>query len=398
MNIWGTLRDEERSVGELAKADYYEVLGVNKDASDSEIKSAFRKAAKQYHPDLHPGDKAAEAKFKEINEAYEVLSDSTKRAQYDQFGHAAFDPTAGGGAGGAYSGAGFGDFSDIFSSVFGGFGGFGGTSAHRNGPIAGNDLKYNLTITFEEAAFGARKEILIPREETCKTCGGTGAKPGTQPVKCTTCGGSGQVRVQQNTPFGSFATVRTCDTCGGTGKIINEPCTDCRGRGRVNKSNRIVVNIPAGIDNGQTLTLRGEGEAGFRGGPNGDLYVVISVRPHKLFTRKGYDLYLEMNIPVTVAALGGEIQVPTLTGTVKYTVPEGTQPGTTFRLREQGVTRLNASGKGDMLVRANVQIPKKLNEEQKELMRKLAESLGDRVADSKPVKRGIFEKMKDKRS
>lgn len=380
----------------MAKADYYEVLGVNKDATDSEIKSAFRKAAKQYHPDLHPGDKEAEAKFKEINEAYEVLSDSTKRAQYDQFGHAAFDPAAGG-AGGGYSGAGFGDFSDIFSSVFGGFGGFGGTT-HRNGPIPGDDLKYNLTITFEEAAFGARKEILIPREEVCKTCGGTGAKPGTQPAKCTACGGSGQVRVQQNTPFGSFATVRTCDACGGTGKIIKEPCAECRGKGRIHKSNRIVVNIPAGIDNGQTLTLRGEGEAGYRGGPNGDLYVVISVRPHKLFTRKGYDLYLDMNIPVTVAALGGEIQVPTLTGTVKYTVPEGTQPGTTFRLREQGVTRLNASGKGDMLVRANVQIPRKLNEEQRELMRKLAEALGDRVADSKPVKRGIFEKMKDKRS
>ena len=386
---------KERSIGEkLAKADYYEVLGVKKDASDSEIKSAFRKAAKQYHPDLHPGDKEAEAKFKEINEAYEVLSDNTKRAQYDQFGHAAFDPSA---AGGGYSGAGFSDFTDIFSSVFGGFGGFGGGGS-RNGPIAGNDLKYNLTITFEEAAFGVRKEILIPREEACSTCGGTGAKPGTQPTTCTTCGGSGQVRVQQNTPFGSFATVRTCDACGGTGKIIKEPCPDCRGRGRVNKTNRIVVNVPAGIDNGQTIPLRGEGEAGYRGGPNGDLYVVIGVRPHKLFTRKGFDLYVDMNIPVTVATLGGEIQVPTLTGSVKYMVPEGTQPGTTFRLREQGITWLHGSGKGDMFVRANVQVPKKLNEEQKELMRKLAESLGDKVAESKPVKRGIFEKKKDKRS
>ena len=380
----------------MAKADYYEVLGVGREASDSEIKSAFRKAAKQYHPDLHPGDKEAEAKFKEINEAYEVLSDSGKRAKYDQFGHAAFDPAAG--AGGGYGGAGFGDFSDIFSSVFGGFGGFGGGSAYRNGPVQGNDLRYNLTITFEEAAFGVRKEILIPREDSCKTCGGSGAKPGTQPTTCTTCGGSGQVRVQQNTPFGSFATVRTCDACGGTGKIIKEPCQDCRGKGRVSKTNRIAVNVPAGINDGQTLTLRGEGEAGHRGGPNGDLYVVITVKPHKLFTRKGFDLYLDMNIPMTVASLGGEIQVPTLSGTVKYSSPEGTQPGTTFRLREQGVQRLNASGKGDLLVRANVQIPKKLNDEQRELMQKLAESFGDKVSESKPVKRSLFEKMKDKRN
>ncbi|MBQ7112949.1 MAG: molecular chaperone DnaJ [Clostridia bacterium] len=380
----------------MAKADYYEVLGVGREASDSEIKSAFRKAAKQYHPDLHPGDKEAEAKFKEINEAYEVLSDSGKRAKYDQFGHAAFDPAAG--AGGGYGGAGFGDFSDIFSSVFGGFGGFGGGSAYRNGPVQGNDLRYNLTITFEEAAFGVRKEILIPREDSCKTCGGSGAKPGTQPTTCTTCGGSGQVRVQQNTPFGSFATVRTCDACGGTGKIIKEPCQDCRGKGRVSKTNRIAVNVPAGINDGQTLTLRGEGEAGHRGGPNGDLYVVITVKPHKLFTRKGFDLYLDMNIPMTVASLGGEIQVPTLSGTVKYSIPEGTQPGTTFRLREQGVQRLNASGKGDLFVRANVQIPKKLNDEQRELMQKLAESFGDKVSESKPVKRSLFEKMKDKRN
>ncbi|MBE5785786.1 MAG: molecular chaperone DnaJ, partial [Clostridiales bacterium] len=236
------------------------------------------------------------------------------------------------------------------------------------------------------------------REDACKTCGGSGAKPGTQPAACTTCGGSGQVRVQQNTPFGSFATVRTCDACGGTGKIIKEPCPDCRGKGRINKTNRIAVNVPAGINDGQTLTLRGEGEAGHRGGPNGDLYVVISVRPHKLFTRKGFDLYLDMNIPMTVASLGGEIQVPTLGGTLKYTIPEGTQPGTTFRLREQGVQRLNAQGKGDLLVRANVQIPKKLNDEQRELMQKLAESFGDKVSDSKPVKRGLFEKMKDKRN
>ena len=378
----------------MAKADYYETLGVSKGASEAELKSAFRKAAKQYHPDLHPDDADAEAKFKEINEAYEVLSDSQKRAQYDQFGHAAFDQSAGGGA---YGGAGFGDFSDIFSTVFGGgFGGFGGAS-RSNGPVVGDDLRYNLTITFEEAAFGVRKEILVPREENCPTCSGSGAKPGTEPARCTVCGGSGQMRVQQNTMFGSFATVRTCDACHGTGKIIKEPCADCKGRGRVNKSQRIAVNVPAGIDDGQTLNMRGEGEAGYRGGPNGDLYVSIRVRPHKLFTRRGYDLHLSMNVPVTVATLGGEIEVPTLSGSVKYSIPEGTQPGTTFRLREQGITRLNATSKGDLLVKANVQIPKKLSEEQKALFRKLADSLGENPGEGKASKKGLFEKIKDNR-
>jgi len=378
----------------LAKADYYEVLGVKKDASDGEIKSAFRKAAKQYHPDLHPGDAEAEKKFKEINEAYEVLSDSDKRAKYDQFGHAAFDPSQGGG----YGGAGFGGFEDIFSAFTGGFGGFGGFggSTRRNGPVAGNDLRYNLNITFEEAAFGVKKEILVPREENCATCGGTGAKAGTQPTTCSVCGGSGQVRSQQNTMFGSFSTVRPCDACGGTGKIIKEPCPDCRGKGRVNRSKRIVVNVPAGIDNGQMLTMRGEGEAGHRGGPSGDLYISISVKPHKLFIRNGSDLHLNMDIPMTVAALGGEIQVPTLNGTVKYSIPEGTQPGTTFRLREQGIVRLNTNQKGDLLVKANVVVPKKLNDEQKELMRKLADSLGDKVTEAKPGKKNIFDRVKDK--
>lgn len=378
----------------MAKADYYEVLGVKKDASDGEIKSAFRKAAKQYHPDLHPGDAEAEKKFKEINEAYEVLSDSDKRAKYDQFGHAAFDPSQGGG----YGGAGFGGFEDIFSAFTGGFGGFGGFggSTRRNGPVAGNDLRYNLNITFEEAAFGVKKEILVPREENCATCGGTGAKAGTQPTTCSVCGGSGQVRSQQNTMFGSFSTVRPCDACGGTGKIIKEPCTDCRGKGRVNRSKRIVVNVPAGIDNGQMLTMRGEGEAGLRGGPSGDLYISISVKPHKLFIRNGSDLHLNMDIPMTVAALGGEIQVPTLNGTVKYSIPEGTQPGTTFRLREQGIVRLNTNQKGDLLVKANVVVPKKLNDEQKELMRKLADSLGDKVTEAKPGKKNIFDRVKDK--
>ncbi len=379
----------------MAKADYYEVLGVNRNATDDEIKNAFRKLAKKYHPDVQTGDKeAAEAKFKEVNEAYEVLSDKDKRAKYDQFGHAAFDPAAG--AGGGYGGAGFGDFADIFDTMFGGFGGFGGGAQQRNGPARGNDLKYNLTLTFEEAAFGCKKEIMIPREENCDACAGSGAKAGTKPVKCTACGGTGQVRVQQNTVFGAFATVRTCDACSGSGKIIADPCPDCRGRGRVRKSQKISITIPAGIDNGQTISMRGEGESGKRGGPNGDLYIVVSVKPHKLFTRNGYDVYLDMSLPMTVAALGGEIQVPTLTGSVKYNIPEGTQTGTTFRLREQGITKLNSAGKGDMLIRVNVQIPKHLTDEQRELIRKLAQSLGDKMADTKPVKRTIIEKVKDR--
>ncbi len=380
----------------MAKADYYEMLGVNRNASEDEIKNAFRKLAKKYHPDVQTGNKSeAEAKFKEVNEAYEVLSDKEKRAKYDQFGHAAFDPAAG--AGGYGGGPGFGDFSDILDSMFGGFGfSGGGAQQQRNGPARGNDLKYNLTLTFEEAAFGCKKEISIPREENCAVCGGSGAKPGTQPVKCTTCSGTGQVRVQQNTMFGAFATVRTCDACHGTGKIISDPCEGCHGQGRVRKAHRINITIPAGIDNGQTLNMRGEGEAGKRGGPGGDLYIVVNVKPHKLFSRSGYDVYLDMNLPMTIAALGGEIQVPTLSGNVKYTIPEGTQTGTTFRLREQGISRLNANGKGDMLVRVNVQIPRRLNEEQRELVRRLAQSLGDKLSDTKPVKRTLIDKMKDR--
>lgn len=385
-----------KELGEVAKSDYYEVLGVDKSASDDDIKSAFRKQAKKYHPDLNPGNKEAEAKFKEINEAYEVLSDKDKRAKYDRYGHAAFDPAAGGGA---YSSSGFGGFSDIFETVFGGggfgFGGGGGAASQRQGPMQGRDLRYSLTLTFEEAAFGVKKEILVPREENCKTCSGTGAKPGTTPVKCTACGGTGQVRAQQNTVFGSFSTVRTCDVCGGTGKQIKEPCPDCKGNGRIRKSNRIVVTVPAGIDDGQTLNMRGEGEAGYRGGPSGDLYIQISVKPHKLFVRRGYDMLLEMGIPMTTAAMGGEIVVPTLKDSVKYTIPEGTQPGTTFRLREQGITRLNSTAKGDLLVRVNVQIPKHLNDAQREAMIKLAEALGEPVGETggaKPSKRGIFDK------
>ena len=365
---------------------------MSKTATEAEIKSAFRKKAKECHPDLHPNDKAAEDQFKELNEAAEVLSDPDKRAKYDQFGHAAFDPSMGGGNpfGGGFGG-GFGGFSDIIDQMFGGgFGGGFGGSTVRNGPVQGNDLRYNMTLTFEEAAFGVKKEILIPREEECETCGGTGAKPGTKPERCPTCGGAGQVRTQQSTILGSFTSTRPCSACRGTGKIIKDPCASCKGAGRVRKNTRIIVNVPAGIDNGQTISMRGEGEAGARGGPRGDLYISISVRPSKVFSRRGFDLYLDMAIPYTVAALGGEIIVPTLKENVKYTVPAGTQSGATFRLREQGVQRLNAQGRGDLLVTVKIDVPKRLNDEQRELLERFAASMGD--DQPRAGKKGIFSK------
>ena len=373
------------------KRDYYEVLGVQKTATDAELKSAFRQAAKKYHPDLHPNDTEAEAKFKEVNEAYNVLSDPQKRAQYDQFGHAAFDPSAGasGGYGGAYTTTGFGDFADIFDSFFGG--GFSGSQQSRTGPVAGDDVGYRLTITFEEAVFGTKKEITINREENCQTCHGSGAKPGTEAKTCTTCGGSGQVRVRQQTIMGVMSTVRPCESCGGTGKIIETPCSDCRGSGRVRASRKITVNIPAGVDTGDTLTVRGEGEDGLRGGPKGDLYIKLTVKPHKTFIRKGSDIHVDITISATLAMLGGTIDLDTINGKVKHTIPVGTQPGTTFRLKGQGVSKPNSSFKGDMYVHTNVEIPKKLTAEQIELVQKLSESLGE----GKPApaeKRKIFKK------
>lgn len=370
------------------KRDYYEVLGISKTASEAEIKSAFRKKAKACHPDLHPGDKAAEEQFKELNEAAEILSDPQKRAKYDQFGHAAFDPSMGGQNPFEGGFGGFGGFSDIIDQMFGG--GFGGGSQMRNGPVEGNDLHYNMTLTFEEAAFGVRKEILIPREESCSTCNGSGAKPGTNPERCPICKGTGQVRTQQNTILGSFTSTRPCTNCRGTGKVIKEPCTDCHGSGRVRKNTRIAVNIPAGIDNGQTTSMRGEGEAGQRGGARGDLYITFTVRPHKLFTRKGYDLYYETTIPYTVAVLGGDITVPTLKESVKYTIPTGTQSGSTFRLKEQGIQRLNTTGKGDLFVKVTIDVPKKLNDEQRDLLERFAVAMGD--SQQRSGKKGFFSK------
>jgi len=376
------------------KRDYNEVLGVSKTATAEEIKSAFRKKAKECHPDLHPGDKEAEAQFKELNEAAEVLVDSDKRARYDQFGHAAFDPSRGGQDPFAGGFSGFGDLGDILGQMFGGafsggFSGFGGQT--RSGPAPGQDLRYGITISFEEAAFGAEKEITIPREEVCSTCSGTGAKPGTQPTKCTTCGGSGQVRTQQNTILGSFTSARPCSACRGTGKIISDPCAECHGAGRVRKNVKRKLSIPAGINDGQSLFLHGAGSAGHRGGPNGDLYVTINVREHKRFVRRDFDLYLDMPISFTMAALGGSVMVPTLRESVKLTIPAGTQTGTTLRLREQGVKRLNASGTGDLLVTVNVEVPKHLTDDQRALLERYAESLGER--EERPGKK-IFGKGK----
>lgn len=354
------------------KRDYYDVLGVSRSASDDEIKKAYRKEAKKYHPDLHPGDKAAEAKFKEVNEAYSVLSDADKKSRYDQFGHAGVDPNFGAGAGGGGFNGGF-DFGDIFSDIFGGFGGFGG-GARRNAPKRGRDIQKIIDITFEEAAFGCKKQINITKMDKCPTCSGTGAKAGTSPEKCTYCNGSGQVQTQQRTPLGYMTNVTTCPHCHGTGQIIKEPCRDCRGTGKIKKSVTVELEIPAGIDNGQTIQSTGRGEAGERGGPNGDLLTTIRIRPHELFKREGNDVFVTMPISFVQAALGATLVVPTLYGVVEYDIPEGTQSGTRFRLKGKGIPYIrNKNSKGDQYVTVNVEVPKNLTAKQKEVLRNFDE-------------------------
>ena len=372
----------------MAKRDYYEVLGVSKTASDDELKKAYRTLAKKYHPDLNGGDKECEEKFKEVNEAYEVLSDPQKRARYDQFGHE--DPRTGGAGGyGDFTGGFGGGFDDIFSAFFGG--GFGGAQRAR-GPERGNDLRYDLTITFEEAAFGCEKEITVTREENCEDCGGTGAKKGTSPTTCPTCKGTGQVQNFINTPIGRVSNVRVCDACHGSGKIIKDPCPKCNGRGRVRRNRKISIKIPAGIDNGMQIPLRRQGEPGLRGGENGDLYIFVTVRPHKLFTRENYDLYCDVTVSFTQAALGGEIDVPTLNGMTKYNLPEGTQPGAVVRLRGQGIQNLRGAGKGDLYIKINVEIPRRLTEKQKELLRQFDESVTGKEYEGK---KSFFDRVKD---
>ena len=369
----------------MAKRDYYEVLGIERNASDDEIKRAYRRLAKKYHPDLNPGDAEAEAKFKEINEAYNVLINPETRAQYDRFGHEG--PTGQG-----FGGFDFGGIDDIFDMFFGGTGFGTGSRYRRNAPVRGADIRYDLDISFEEAAFGTKKEIEVVRMEPCSECEGTGAKDGTQPVTCTVCNGTGEVSYAQNTAFGRFVNVRTCDRCNGEGTILKNHADDAMAERKCG-SRKISINVPAGIDNGQAITLRGEGETGERGGPPGDLYVYITVRPHKIFKRQGYDIYCDIPITFGQAALGAELQVPTLEGKIKYRIPEGTQTGTVFRLRNRGISHLRSNTRGDLYVKVNIEVPKRLNEKQRELIRQFEEITQDLQYNDE--RKSFFEKMKD---
>ncbi|MBQ7045635.1 MAG: molecular chaperone DnaJ [Clostridia bacterium] len=375
------------------KKDYYEVLGIDRSASDDEIKKAYRKAAKKYHPDLNPGDAEAEKNFKEVNEAYEVLSDSNKKARYDQFGHAGVDPNFGASGAGA-GGFDFGDLGDIFGQFFGGgFGGFGGGArANPNAPRRGNDTSATVNLSFEEAAKGCTKTINVTKIENCPDCSGSGAEKGSTPKTCPVCHGAGRVNVTQRTPFGAMQTQKVCDNCRGSGKIIDNPCKTCAGKGRIRKSREQTINVPAGIDDGQIINLRGGGDAGVNGGPSGDLRVNVSVRPHPIFERDGFDVYCEIPITFTQAALGDEITVPTLDGKVKFTIHEGTQPGDEFKLRNKGIQRLNYSGRGDQYVKIVVEVPKHLNSKQKELLKQFGE-----ISDDKNYNKNssFFEKLKN---
>ena len=358
------------------KRDYYEVLGVEKSASDEEIKKAYRQAAKKYHPDLHPGDKEAESKFKEVNEAYEVLSDKEKKARYDQFGHAGVDPNYS--AGGSPFGQDI-DFGDIFSSVFGGFGGFGGRrSSNPNAPRRGSDVETTLYISFEEAAKGCKKTVSYQAVSTCKECSGTGAQKGTVPKTCSACGGTGHVTINQRTPFGVVQTSRTCDSCKGKGKIVETPCRACNGAGRIKSKKTIEVNIPAGINDEQVLNVSGHGNSGINSGPAGDLHVYIGVRPHPVFERRGDDVWCELPITFSQAALGGNVVVPTLDGKVSYDIHEGTQPNDVFKLKGKGVQHLNGRGRGDQYVKVVIEVPKNLSSKQKELIKELSGSTTDK--------------------
>ena len=358
------------------KRDYYEVLGVSKGASDDEIKKAYRQSAKKYHPDLHPGDKECEEKFKEVNEAYEVLSDADKKARYDQFGHAGVDPNFGAGAGG---GSPFGqgiDLDDIFSSFFGGFGGR--RSSNPNAPQRGSDIEAEIYISFDESAKGCKKEVKYNCISTCGECHGTGAQPGTQAKTCSSCGGSGKVTINQRTPFGVVQTQRSCDACHGTGRIIDTPCRKCGGSGRQRKSKTVDITIPAGIKDGQILNVSGRGNAGYNNGPAGDLHVYVHVRAHDLFERRGDDVWCNLPITFAQAALGAEVTVPTLDGKVSYSIHEGTQPNDVFKLKGKGFPHLGGRGNGDQFVRITIEVPKNLSQKQKEIIKQFDGATSDK--------------------
>lgn len=386
------------------KRDYYEVLGIGKNATDAEIKSAYRKLAKKYHPDLNPGNKEAEEKFKEVNEANDVLSDPQKRQRYDQFGFAGVDPNYaaanGGGAGGFGGGFGGVDLGDIFGDIFGGgfgggFSGFGGGSSTRtaNAPRKGHDIQASVILTFEEAAHGCSKKITINRQDTCPDCGGTGAAKGTSPETCPDCGGRGYVVTQQRTPFGVMQSQQPCSHCGGRGTIIRNPCKTCRGTGKTAARKSLEINIPAGIDDDQNIALRGQGDAGSNGGPAGDVIVHVTVKADPMFERDGYDVTIHVPITFSQAVLGDDVEVPTVDGRIVQHIPEGTQSGTKFRLRGQGVQYLNGRGRGDQYVIVDVEIPKKVTRAQREALKAFEDSMKE---DNYEKRKGFFKNLRDR--
>jgi molecular chaperone DnaJ len=372
----------------MAKRDYYEVLGVNRDASAEEIKKAYRKLAMKHHPDRNAGDKGSEEKFKEANEAYEILTDENKRAAYDRFGHAGVDPSAAGGFGGAGAGGFSGGFADAFGDIFGDI--FGGGRG-RSTVFRGADLRYNLEINLEQAARGTETKIRIPTLAECDTCGGSGAKPGTSPVTCPTCHGHGQVRMQQ----GFFSIQQTCPKCHGSGKFVQTPCAECHGAGRVKHQKTLSVKIPAGVDEGDRVRLSGEGEAGVNGGPPGDLYVVVQIKPHPVFQRDGDDLHCEMPVSISTAALGGEVEIPTLDGQARIRIPAETQTGKVFRLRGKGVKGVRSHGPGDLLCHVMVETPVNLTERQRELLREFESISEGNAGRHNPRAKSWMDKVKE---
>ena len=376
------------------KRDYYEVLGIAKTASEDEIKSAYRKLAKKYHPDLNPGNKEAEEKFKEIGEAYEILSDQQKRARYDQFGHAGVDPNYGAGAGGFGGGFGGVDLGDLFGDL-GDIFGMGGTRrrANPNAPRKGGDIRVSLVLSFMEAVHGCTKTVSVNRQDVCTECDGSGAARGSSPETCPDCRGTGYVTVQQRTPFGVMQSSQPCTRCGGKGKIIKSPCTKCHGSGKTSSTKRVEVKVPAGIDDDQSLCLQGLGDAGVNGGPNGDLYVIVTVRPDAMFERDRFDVHVTVPITYSQAVLGAEVEVPTVDGKVKYDVPEGTQSGTVFRLRGKGIQYIRGRGRGDQYVHVVVEIPKKLTKTQRDALKKFEDTLKD---DNYEQRKGFFKSLRDK--